>query len=63
MAKENTKQKKLVKVTAQAVPEIKQKYNGDYTGYFYNQIGQLWNEVAALQQENNELKARIRGEY
>jgi len=35
--------------------------SGNYTGYFYNQIERLWKEILILQEENNELRASIKG--
>ena len=33
----------------------------DYTGYFYKQIDRLWKEIMVLQEQNNELRASIKG--
>jgi len=63
MVKENKKNKTPETKTAQAELENKTSKPGDYTGYFYNQIERLWHEVMVLQQENNELRATIKGEY
>ena len=35
--------------------------NSSYTGYFYNQIDRLWAEIMHLQEQNNELRASIKG--
>ena len=63
MAKGNKSNKTLVTGTAQTESEEEKKVRGDYTGYFYNQIDKLWQEVMMLQQENIQLKAQMKGEY
>jgi len=63
MANKIIPKKTLVKATAQTESEKTKVVRGDYTGYFYNQINNLWKEIMLLQQENNELKAQMKGEY
>jgi len=48
-----------VTLTAQAEPEKKIGYNGDYTGYFYKQIDRLWDAILELQEENNDLQMAL----
>jgi len=63
MADQNNPKKTQVTITAQAEPEKEVSANKNYTGYFYNQIEKLWQEVMILQTENVQLKAQIKGEF
>ena len=63
MVEENKSKKTQKTITAQTESEEVKQVRGNYTGYFYNQIDRLWQEVMFLQAENVQLKAQIKGEY
>ena len=63
MVEENKSKKTQKTITAQTESEETKKIRGNYTGYFYNQIERLWQEVLILQAENVQLKAQAKGEY
>jgi len=51
------------KKTSQPVAGNQQKYNTDYTRYFYTNIERLWQTIEHMGHEINELQAQLRGEY
>jgi len=63
MVKEQIKNKKPKTVTAQAELENKTQHNPNYTGYFYNQIDRIWDELHSQTLALQELQAKQKGEY
>ena len=50
-------------ITSSAESEKVAVVDSNYTGYFYRNINQLWDEIVKLQQDNTQLKAQVKGEY
>ena len=63
MKNNNNKKEAVVEITDQPVAEWSNEKIKSYVGYLYNQNERLWNEIEAMGQELNELRANVRGEY